>query len=360
MRILSLIHRWAGGIIGLLLMVLGLSGALLVWDGALVRLPGTSDPLVEDVGRLAAITESAAADGTLTRITFANDELRLHEAAFRDGGGAYFRQDGSIVERWQTVWERPELWLFDLHHYLFAGKTGEIVVGIAGLAGVAFTLTGIILWWRTRRKFAPTILPRSFRAGRIVHHHRDLGIIAAPLLLLSCATGALMIFPSLQRAIFGQGFEARDVAAAAPAVARPLTSALEQSKARFPGAAIRRISIPSEVGKPISVRLKQPFEWTPNGRTQLSFDAQTGALLSVQDPANGSRGATLQEMIYPLHSANVGGVWLKLAMTLSGLSMGMLGGFATYSFWFRKISKRRRTSGGGRPRLPVIEPAAAN
>jgi uncharacterized iron-regulated membrane protein len=357
MRILSLLHRWAGGLIGLLLTVLGLSGALLVWDGALVRLPGASDPLVEDVGQLAEITERAAADGALTRITFANDELRLHEAAFRDGGGAYFRQDGSVVERWQTMWERPELWLFDLHHYLFAGDNGATIAGVAGLAAVVFTITGIILWWRTRRKFALRLLPRALKPGPIVHHHRDLGVIAAPLLLLSSATGALMVFPALQRAVFGAGFEAQAATPSAPAAGRPLTAALEQSKARYPDAAIRRISISSEAGKPINVRLKQPFEWTPNGRTQLSFDARTGTLLSVQDPANGSRGAALQETIYPLHSANVGGIWLKLAMTLSGLAMAMLGSLTTYSFWFRRIAKRRVRS--SRPRAAAAQPVAA-
>jgi uncharacterized iron-regulated membrane protein len=360
MRLLSLIHRWAGGLIGLLLTVLGLTGALLVWDSALVRVPGASDPLVHDVGRLAQISERAAAGGELKRITFASDELRLHEAAFEGGGGAYIRQDGSIVERWQTMWERPELWLFDLHHFLFAGKNGEIVVGIAGLAGVLFTITGIILWWRTRRKFRLNILPRNWRPGAIVHHHRDLGIVAAPLLLLSSATGAFMVFPFIQNAFFGKGLVHQPVAAPAAARAdtRPIAAALEQASARFPEAEIRRVSMPSGPGKPIGVRLRQPFEWTPNGRTQMNFDGRTGALVSVQDPSTGGLGTTLQEKIYPLHAAKVGGVWLKLAMTFSGLAVAMLGAFATYSFWIRKVTKRKRVAQATR-RATVHQPAAA-
>ena len=344
MRFLSLIHRWAGGLIGVVLTVLGLSGALLVWDSALVRVPGASDPLVHDVGRLAEISERVAAGGELKRITFANDELKLHEAAFEGGGGAYIRQDGSTVERWQTIWERPELWLFDLHHFLFAGKNGEIVVGIAGLAGVLFTITGIILWWRTRRKFRLQILPRNWKPGAIVHHHRDLGIVAAPLLLLSSATGAFMVFPSIQKAFFGKGLVHQPVTAPAPRSPHHITAALEQAKAQIPDAEIRRLTLPSEPGKPIGVRMKQPFEWTPNGRTQLNFDAKTGALVSVQDPSTGSSGAQMQEKIYPLHAAKVGGAWLKLAMTFSGLAIAMLGAFATYSFWFRKLARRKRAA----------------
>jgi uncharacterized iron-regulated membrane protein len=232
------------------------------------------------------------------------------------------------------------------------------VVGVAGLAGVAFTLTGMILWWRTRRKFVFRLLPRSMKPGPIVHHHRDLGAVAAPLLLLSSATGALMVFESIERAFFGPRLEAREVTASAPPALRPLTSALYQAKARFPDAAIRRVSIPSEAGKPITVRLRQPFEWAPNGRTQLSFDAQSGALLSVQDPAEASTRASLQEKIYPLHSANVGGLPFKIAMTFAGLAMTVLGGFATYSFWFRKVSKRRRRRSG--PGVASIQPATAN
>ncbi|HEU5481626.1 MAG TPA: PepSY domain-containing protein, partial [Sphingomicrobium sp.] len=135
MKLLSLLHRWAGGLIGLLLAVMGLSGAILVWEGSWIALPGASDPVVEQPARIAAIVDGAAAGGKLSRMTFASDEIGLHLAVNSDGSGAYIRQDGAVVDSWASQWERPELWLFDFHHHLFAGNIGESITGMAGIAG---------------------------------------------------------------------------------------------------------------------------------------------------------------------------------------------------------------------------------
>ena len=114
-----------------------------------------------------------------------------------------------------------------------------------------------------------------------------------------------------------------------------------EAKARFPEAALRRLTLPSKPGQPWSVRMRQPFEWTPNGRTNLLFDG-AGKLVKVDDPATGSKAASIYETFYPLHSGKVGGLAWQLAMTLSGLGLTILGAFACLSFWFRKAKKRRR------------------
>jgi uncharacterized iron-regulated membrane protein len=84
------------------------------------------------------------------------------------------------------------VWLFDFHHHLFNGDAGEIVAGIGGLAGLGFVITGLILWWPTRRMFHIRLWPRMMKRAAIVHHHRDLGALMAPLLILSLTTGAAM------------------------------------------------------------------------------------------------------------------------------------------------------------------------
>ena len=346
MRVLSLIHRWAGGLIGLLLALLGLSGAILIWEGSWVALPGASDPLGEQPAVIAGIVDTAAADGKLSRITFASDEIGLHQLINADGSGAYVDQTGTVVDSWASQWERPELWLFDFHHHLFAGHTGETVTGIAGIAGLLFVVTGLILWLRGRAKLRPTLLPRRFAPGPIVRHHRDLGVVAAPLLLLSFATGVMMLFEPVRTVVLGSEERPHVQAPAAPAVSPG--EAVLRAKALFPDAALRRISLPREPGEAILVRMKQPFEWTPNGRTQVTFAA--GGAVTVEDAAAANRSASLAEKLYPLHSAKVGGLALKLLMTISGLALFMLGSFATWSFWARrskrKVRRPRRAEAG--------------
>jgi uncharacterized iron-regulated membrane protein len=355
MGLISAVHRWTGAFIGLLLAVLGISGAILVWEGEWVRLPGAGDPLREDVQAIATIAENAAAGGSLSRITFANAEIGLHQLTYAGGAGAYVRQDGSVVDRWNGQWERPELWLFDLHHHLFAGHTGETVAGIAGLAGLGFVVTGLILWWRGNRRLRLRLLPERLQPGPIVRHHRDLGVLAAPLLLLSLVTGTLMLFEPLRQALLGTE-QRPQVALPAPTAGAPspIAAALLSAKARFPDAALRRITLPGAAADgEIAVRMKQPAEWTPNGRSQLTFDARTGAPLSVEDPLAGNRAAWLSEKLYPLHSAKVGGLPMKLAMTASGLALFLLGSLATYGFW------KRRAAGGRKRRLAARRRAAA-
>ena len=349
MKWVSAIHRWAGGLVGFLLALLGLTGAILVWESAWIMLPGAGDPLVESPARMAEITERARAEGELSYITFASEEIGLHQLVFADGGGAYVRQDGTVVDRWASQWERPELWLFDLHHHLFAGETGKIVTGIAGIAGLLFAFTGLVLWWRSRRKFRLRLWPERFAPGPIVRHHRDLGLVALPLLVLSMLTGIMMIFEPVRTMLVGA--EQRPETTMQTDTGGGAGQVLEFAKSRFPGAALRRITLPARSGDPIVVRMRQPFEWTPNGRTQIR--AYPDGRVIVQDAAAADRSASLSEKAYPLHAAKVGGMIWKLAMTASGLALALLGSLAMWSFWARRARKRVFGREGLRPGVSV-------
>ncbi len=53
MKWLDLLHRWTGGVIGLVLALLGLTGCLLVWKTAWIMVPGKSMPLIRDPASVA-------------------------------------------------------------------------------------------------------------------------------------------------------------------------------------------------------------------------------------------------------------------------------------------------------------------
>ena len=69
--------------------------------------------------------------------------------------------------------------------------------------------------------------------------------------------------------------------------------------------------------------------------------AADGAV-TVEDAARANGAASAAEKLYPVHAAKWGGVAMRLLMTASGLSLFMLGGFATYAFWLRRALKRRK------------------
>ena len=87
MKLLSILHRWSGGFLGLLLAILGLSGTVLLWEGEWISLPGANAPVVEQVESISRIAEREAAAGA-TRITFASEEIGLHHVAREGGAGA--------------------------------------------------------------------------------------------------------------------------------------------------------------------------------------------------------------------------------------------------------------------------------
>ncbi|NIJ39134.1 putative iron-regulated membrane protein [Sphingopyxis panaciterrae] len=351
MKLLDTLHRWTGGLIGLVLALLGLSGTILLYEHLWIAVPGTGDPLRGDLSTVAATTERLMVLPGAQGIIYADDRFGLHQLRFGEGAGAYANQSGELVTRWVSQRERPELWIFDFHHHLFAGDSGEWVIGIAGLCGLFFVISGVILWWRTRRTFQLRLWPKRMSRPAIVMHHRDLGIVAAPLLLLSVVTGTMMIFRPFALGMVAPFGPVAETAKAldppkykgGPLTDKPdYTAMLTEARRRFPDAEFRILSLPRKPGDPINIRMKQPAEWLPNGRTTLAFDAATGELLGARDALKLAPGAQAFNMAFPIHASKVGGWAWRIALTVSGLAMTMLGSLAVWSFWFKRPKPAKR------------------
>ena len=351
---LDRLHRWIGGIIGLVLALLGLSGAILVHRDAWIGVPRASDARVGDPEAIAQAVGKLRGEGSAPpqSILLATDSFGLHRLSYRSGAGAYADQSGVVVTRWATQWERPELWLFDFHHHLFAGDSGEWVIGIVGLCGLFFVVSGMILWWRTRKTFELRLWPRRMSRSAIVRQHRDLGVVMAPLLFLAILTGTTMIFRPVSNLFLGPGAAAEVTRSlkAPDFPHQPLAADLDWAKmarlaqARFPEAELRSIGVPRGGHGPITARLRQPEEWLPNGRTVVWFSPADGSVLGARDARGLSGRVRAYNMLYPLHAAKVGGWAYQLAMTLAGLSLTLLGTLAVWTFWFK------------RPRKPAAQP----
>lgn len=351
MKLLDTLHRWTGGLIGLVLGLLGLSGTILLYEHLWIGVPGAGDALRGDLPTVTAATERLMATPGTQGIIYADARFGLHQTRFGEGAGAYADQSGEVVTRWASQWERPELWIFDFHHHLFAGDSGEWVIGIAGLCGLFFVISGAILWWRTRRTFQLRLWPKRMSRPSIVWHHRDLGIVAAPLLLISIVTGTMMIFRPFAMVMVAP-FGSPGAAAKAldppkykggPLAAKPDYAAmLAEGRRRFPDAEFRILSLPRKPGDPISLRMKQPAEWLPNGRTTIAFDAATGDVLAARDALALPGGAQAFNMAFPIHASKVGGWTWRILLTISGLAMTMLGSFAVWTFWGKRPKSVKR------------------
>src|SRR3546814_8271101 len=117
--------------------------------------------------------------------------------------------------------------------------------------------------------------PKRMSRPAIVMHHRDLGVIVAPLLLISIVTGTMMIFRPFAMAMIAPfGSPAEAVKAIEPPKYKggPLTekpdytALLTEARRRFHDAEFHILSPPRKAGEPISLRMRQQAEWLPHGR----------------------------------------------------------------------------------------------
>jgi len=363
MRWIDSIHRWTGAIMGVLLAAMGLSGTLLIHEDAWLRatVPHASDSRAPDATTYGPALERLMTGPTRpTNIIFPSDSLGVFTLTFGEGAGAYADASGAIVSRWDSKWERPEVWLFDFHHHLFSGEGGTTGVGILALIGLGFVFTGLVLWWRNRKSFKLRVWPSSLSRLQIVRHHRDLGLVMSPLLLTLFLTGSILVFRPIADVLFAPLSPAGTISASleqptqkggrlAPNFDWP--TLLQLVRNTYPDGQLRGINIPRRDGQLIRVRVRQPGEWLPNGRTHLWFDPASGRLVEARDARGLPLATRAYNAVYPVHTSKVGGPIYKVVMTAAGLTLVMLGSLAVYAFWGFRM-RREEPSIAGRLRKP--------
>jgi uncharacterized iron-regulated membrane protein len=339
--------------VGLLLAALGLSGTLLLFKDDWLRatVPHAAQTRVSDAAAIAAVERIMADPSSRpTGLLFPTESLGAFRLTFPADAGAYADQSGEIVARWSSKWDRAELWLFDLHHHLWLGEPGATAGGILGLIGIAFTITGFLLWWRARRSFKARLLPEGMSRSQIVRHHRDIGTLTSPLLIVTLLTGSLLTLRPVADFLFSP---LSPPGAIAESLAPPKTkggalaanfdwgATLRTVQRTYPEAELRGISLPTTPGGLIRIRARQPHEWLPNGRTIFWFDPTDGRLVQAVGAQSLPLAAKAFNLVYPLHASTVGGFLYKTAMTAAGLALTLLGTLAVYGFWRHRA---RRTA----------------
>lgn len=175
--------------------VLALSGTLLVFKPEWLKatVPGASSAVALDataLGQAATAAEQAFGPDAIRSMVFASPQFGLHQVNLADGGAAYIDpRTLEVVQRWPKNGRFVD-WLFDLHHYLLSGEVGAAVAGWIGVAALVMTITGLILWWPSRRSFAWRWRPRGGSRRELLGAHRDIGVLTAPVVVILLTTGA--------------------------------------------------------------------------------------------------------------------------------------------------------------------------
>ncbi len=362
------VHWFIGITAGTVLVVIGLTGALLAFHEEILDLmnPGvrhvapsagpmlTPQQTAEAVlraGRSERISSVAvqAEPGSSARVTF------VPRPGERRGDVVYVHPyTGQVLGELQGhgFFE----WIESLHRWLLLPREpGRVVLGVLAICLLGLSLSGLYLrWprhplrWRTWLTFDPALKDRSFLWGL----HSVLGTWALVLYVALTATGIYWCFDAVRDTVDGWAGQKRPPRLAAPA--KPPASASTEPKAPEPAppdlartwAAFQQqagdwaeasLRMPAKVGQPVQVTwldAKAPHE---RARSRMSIDPVTGKLSAVDRYADRSMGARALSTIYPVHMGTYFGLPGRVAMMLASLGLPL---FAVTG-WMLYLDRRR-------------------
>jgi uncharacterized iron-regulated membrane protein len=394
-----LAHRWSGLALAFFLIVCGATGAVLPFYHELDRVAARAfhaasdgpalDPLVlraraealsgarvphlplhVPAGEAAVFSIEPRPGGPAPGF----DEIALDPATGRELGR---RSWGAIGEGWVNLMP----FLYKLHYSLALDDWGAWILGVAALVwtidcfvGFALTLplAAIAGWWARWRK--AWTFRTSPRAKAEYDLHRAGGLWLWPVLLLFAWSGVGFnlntVFSPVMKAAVG---DAKSGYVAQPPLAQPLDgppldwpAALAQARRLTAREAQAR---GFTVGQETFMRYdrvsgvyyyafrsdRDVYERFAGAR--LAFDARDGTLRYLSLPTGAHPRTTIETWLFGLHMAAIGGLPVRIAVSLVGLAVVGLSVTGVF-IWMRKrrarlISTARR---GARATLPHFEP----
>lgn len=322
-------HSLPGLFGALLIMLLGMTGAILSLDPALER-AATSLPSGVSVAALAGRVQQhypgaeqiqRTASGTL--IVYYSDAgepraVRVDPAS----GKAIAPYAPSAVSRW----------IKQLHRSLFLDTAGRIATGSAAVLMLLLCVSGLLLL--VKRVGGWRQLARPLHGNRSQRWHAAVARVALAGLLLSALTGAYMSGATLGLISDGMQDEPDFPSATAGAQGAPVAGLAALKAASLADLRELVFPIPGDSKAVYTLRTQQGDGYV---------DPANGALLSYR-AHSGVREA--YELVYKLHTGE-GLWWLGLALGACGLGALWLAGTGACVWWQRQRAKPRIAGNSG-------------
>jgi len=336
LKLLRVVHAWGGATLALLMLLVGFTGALLVWRLDYVRLAIPEArihyaPTVESLAAIAQAVEVHFGADNLRQIDFPTAQFPLGRVTLTQSRYAYVDSHGKVVATWTGNGRWEEL-IYDLHHRLLLENLGLTIVGCAAMALIPLLFTGVISFWPMRRGFRAGPWPKGGSIRHLRSAHRNTGVLVALPLLLSLMSGVILAFPEesqrvllepLRPANYGESFGEHLDAISGPGTGDWLPS-LQRSLAVFPGAAIRSAQFANQQSESRIIGMQQRGEFNPQGLNKVYIEAAGGYMDVRIDNQSLPWHERAYNAAYPLHTARLDNIGYKLLMSFSGLSVAFI------------------------------------
>lgn len=345
-------HLISGLFIGLVLLVMAVTGMALAFEPQLVsfsqrhveKIPSVPEnPQRLSLNLLAEKASEARPTAKMSGINLESDPLSSIVFAFGKGGGRalYLNPyNGTILGEGSALHDFMHF-IEDIHRSLTIKEFGKKITGACNLAFFFMALSGIYLWFpkkwvwsliETRLLFSQNLKGRA----KDWNWHNVIGFWCLPMILITTLTGAVMSYAWANHLLFRlSGSEppapmqqrmgekkTNETKSDQPKTEEKKSlinfdQMFQAAEQKVPDWSTIMIRMPREGKGPVSLWIVDKKSSRPFMRSQLSLDAKTGEVVKWEPYSESSRGRRARVWVRYLHT---GEAWGLLGQTLAGLS----------------------------------------
>ncbi len=355
-KVLLQVHLVLGLAAGLFLVVLGLTGSVIAFEGDIDHWlhPGLwyvaegGRPLAE--GELIAGVERRFAPARVGAVELSQHGDLAQLMQLTDHSSVTVNPyTGAMLGRWMGP-TRADVWLGYIHqiHLRLAkdgraawAPAGKIAVSYAGLALFLLAPTGLVLWWRTKRG---SIHWKASWFKVFFDAHQAIGIYAGLFLWIAALTGMLIGFPSGEKAIYAVTHSGPPKFTRPPAstpipgaVPIGVDRAIAVAQQAIPNAAVDLLLLPLNPQGAYQVILRVPEETSGSAHSSVVVDQFSGQPLAVHNFLTDSEGYRWIRFNRSIHTGDIGGLAGHLVMSLSSLLLVAMA-ITGVVIWLKKLA----------------------
>ena len=369
------VHKWLGLALGLWFALVGLTGAVLVFEDAvdawlnpeLLTTASRGERLPPE--RIVEIARDAPGLPGVERVRLPIAEGEVYRLQLRTAlsrGGRQERVEATfdpvsgelLGMRGTDTFALDRLHLlrtvYEFHRNVLLGNTGSNIVGIAGFALLASAVTGLVLALPKKRSGWARVVWVNLRASatRIFFDiHRSVGSVFLALLLLTTITGATLVYLNYVRdlvSVFSKvaTFPVIPWVDGSRDEVAPFSRVMDTVRKGYPDHTITEIHLPLKATAGYLFYLRRPGDQYRLGDTIAWVHPVTAEVLVERSDRTRNAGETLMHWLFPLHSGTAFGTPGMIAMCLTGLTPLLLVGTGLW-VWLKKrrgekLGERRR------------------
>lgn len=344
-KVILTIHLYLGLVAGIFLVILGLTGSVMAFEGDLSHWLHPDLWYVTPRARLlpeldmVSVAQNRFAPARVLAVQFSPARNLAQVIQMTDGTTAYINPyDGTVLGDTVGVsnLERALGYVHQLHLRLVPipqsapelAAAGKTIVSVAGLFLCLLVPTGLTLWWRNKRaSFNWRAFNWKTSWFKVFYDaHQTIGIYAALFLFIASITGILIGFDAGEKLIYSVTRSSRPAPpksfASIPIPgATPITPdhVIEIARRAMPGATPAMMVMPQRPAGSFTVLMRVPEETSASVHSSVVVDQFSGKVLNVRNFLADSTGYRVIRFNRSVHTGDVFGLPSHILVSLSSL-----------------------------------------